>query len=1068
MSPRHSRLSRAPRTGGRGPTVLTALVGFYLVQSAYLGAESSPNLVYVGSVLFHTFGGLGLAVVACVLGRRALRALRQDDAVARAAEASNEDDGFQRHTTSRASSARAAIIFALLFLLAATASAVMLIVMHNTRDTRWLLLTHIVLGVAAALLGWIAVMAVARQWPALRGMARTFGAFATVAAALAFVLPFARESRVSETYTIRNPERPPFDMNEEAMHGSEGPFFPSSAYTSTGGRIPSTFFMTSESCKRCHGDIYDQWEQSAHHFSSFNNQWYRKSIEYMQEANGVTASKWCAGCHDHAVLFNGMMDEPVETFLHTQEAHTGLGCNSCHAITHVRDTMGNGGFYVEYPPMHDLAVSENPVLRWVHDFVVQVDPGPHRDTFLKPFHREQTAEFCSSCHKVHLDVPVNNYRWIRGFNTYDNWQASGVSGEGARSFYYPAKPMDCADCHMPLRQSDDKGNIDGFVHDHSFVAANTAVPAANLHERQLADVIDFLQNGQLRVDIFAAGTARPQDRSTSPSGDLEAGTGAQPQIASTFAVGEEGGVSVGSGRVGAQRELQPVWAPLGEVDFAAHRGEELRIDVVVRTLTIGHFFPTGTIDGFDVWLELRATDETGRPIFWNGLVHDGGTGPVDEGAHFYGVKMVDARGNPINKRNAWATRAVAWVNLIPPGAADVAHYRLQIPEDCGERIFLDARVNYRKFQDILTEFSFGGDVAEGEPRNVETGGDRLTKHYDDREFVTKTPPMNVSAVLHEIPDLPIVVLSRDTLSVRVVDGGHDRPPMSGTPSPKHFGVWNDYGIGLLRQGDFQGARRAFRRTVEANPQYADGFVNLARVALEEGLLDDAVEALDKAEALDPVLAKTQFFRGLVHKERGEYPQALERFAAAAAQYPNDRVVRNETGRVLFLQRRFAEAVAEFEHVLSIDAEDLTAHYNLMLCYKGLGREEEAQAERRLYERFKADEDAQAILGPVLRANPEDNRMRQPIHEQRSAAPDVIAREIRLRDLQGDPHVVLPGQGKEYAARLIARGNDKLAAGGGAKRFLGPTEEGVVRPTLPRALRRAEGMAQDGPTSTDPD
>ena len=58
---------------------------------------------------------------------------------------------------------------------------------------------------------------------------------------------------------------------------------------------------------------------------------------------------------------------------------------------------------------------------------------------MKPFVREQTADFCSTCHKVHLDTHVNNYRWIRGFNDYDNWQASGVSGFGARSFYYPPK-----------------------------------------------------------------------------------------------------------------------------------------------------------------------------------------------------------------------------------------------------------------------------------------------------------------------------------------------------------------------------------------------------------------------------------------------------------------------------------------------------------------------------------------------------------------------------------------------------------------------------------------------------
>ena len=95
---------------------------------------------------------------------------------------------------------------------------------------------------------------------------------------------------------------------------------------------------------------------------------------------------------------------------------------------------------------------------------------------MKPFMREDAAEFCSACHKVHLDVPVNNYRWLRGFNEYDNWQASGVSGQGARSFYYPPKSQACADCHMPLVASHDPGNRDGKVHSHRFPAANTAVP----------------------------------------------------------------------------------------------------------------------------------------------------------------------------------------------------------------------------------------------------------------------------------------------------------------------------------------------------------------------------------------------------------------------------------------------------------------------------------------------------------------------------------------------------------------------------------------------------------------
>ena len=107
-------------------------------------------------------------------------------------------------------------------------------------------------------------------------------------------------------------------------------------------------------------------------------------------------------------------------------------------------------FTIDYPPLHNLASSHNRFIRTVDYFLTYLDPGPHRRTFIKPFMREQPAEFCSACHKVHLDSPVNNYRWLRGFNDYDNWQASGVSGQGARSFYYPEKPMNCADCHMPM------------------------------------------------------------------------------------------------------------------------------------------------------------------------------------------------------------------------------------------------------------------------------------------------------------------------------------------------------------------------------------------------------------------------------------------------------------------------------------------------------------------------------------------------------------------------------------------------------------------------------------------
>ena len=89
-------------------------------------------------------------------------------------------------------------------------------------------------------------------------------------------------------------------MDQEG-DGPNGKFFPSSVQTKDGNYIPSDYFLKSQACERCHSDIYKQWQSSMHHFSSFNNQWYRKSIEYMQEVDGVKQTKWCAGCHDPAL-----------------------------------------------------------------------------------------------------------------------------------------------------------------------------------------------------------------------------------------------------------------------------------------------------------------------------------------------------------------------------------------------------------------------------------------------------------------------------------------------------------------------------------------------------------------------------------------------------------------------------------------------------------------------------------------------------------------------------------------------------------------------------------------------
>src|SRR5206468_6146711 len=162
---------------------------------------------------------------------------------------------------------------------------------------------------------------------------------------------------------------------------------------------------------------------------------------------------------------------------------------------------------------------------------------------------------------------------------------------------------------------------------------------------------------------------------------------AEPRLSSTFAIGEESAQFGAAANVPTAPPAE-VLAPLDRVPVAVRRGESVRVEVVVRTRKVGHFFPGGTVDAFDVWVELEAVDDRGRVLLHSGSVADDGRGPVEPGAHFYRSLQLDEHGNPINKRNAWATRSVAYVRLVPPGAADTIHYRLDIPDDAGGQIVL--------------------------------------------------------------------------------------------------------------------------------------------------------------------------------------------------------------------------------------------------------------------------------------------------------------------------------------------------------------------------------------------
>jgi Tetratricopeptide repeat/Cytochrome c554 and c-prime len=903
---------------------IAAIVGVLLVlNSAYIWAFKSATMFYMANVLMH----IALGFISIPLALFVLRKLHR------------------------------ANLAGVLFLVAG-AIGVYLIFHGNLRGDRPILLAHVS----------VAVLAVAAFAICARSFSPRAFQWALALLAILVVAPAAstlyRRARPNPDNYVTNKLLVPTSMEQEGG-GPQSPFWPSATETSVKNYLPSAYFLASEKCAECHGDIYQQWKSSVHHFASFNNQFYRKSIEYMQDVQHSTKpTQWCAGCHDHAVLFSGRWKRPIRDQIDTPESQAGLGCLSCHAISQVHSTTGNGDYTLQYNSIHDLAVNENLLIHGLARFLTYVNPEPHRKTFLKPF--MHTSEFCSACHKVHLDVPVNSYRWVRGFNDYDNWQASGVSGEGARSFYYPAKSMGCPDCHMPLVKANDPAAREGKIHAHYFAAANTAVPTANEDEAQLKRVEEFLKSGFMRVDIFAASPVIN-------TGALEMKRSATdtPKLASTFAVGEE---SDQQGQV-FLREVGKLTAPLDRVNTTFAPGSTVRVDVVVRTLKIGHFFPGGTVDAQEVWVELKGLDANGHTIFWSGKTEQPGKGPVDGGAHFYQSVQLDGDGNPINKRNAFQTRGLFYVRLIPPGAADVVHYLVRIPADAKGPITLTANLNYRKFTHFFTKYVYAGQPKPGQdPALVDV-------NHDNREwsFDTRNIPANVSGKIKgRIPDLPIVNIATNTIQLNL--DREEQPNWMPIVSRKDRDRWNDYGIGLLLQGDLKGAEYAFQKVIECDPQYSDGHLNVARALVQEGEVDRAEPYVNKAIELNSAAGRNFYFKALIQKAHGDYDGALASLQRTATQYPRDRVVLNQMARLLFLQRNYQRSIEVLHRVLSIDPEDLQCHYNLMLCERALGHNQEASREEMLFRRFKADESSTTLAERQITLNPELNNSRQPIHD----------------------------------------------------------------------------------------
>lgn len=741
----------------------------------------------------------------------------------------------------------------------------------------------------------------------------------------------------------------PRAWNVEGNPDGDQYFRPSLARTVSGNFIPERVLHNDAYCQECHADVHASWATSVHRFSSFNNPPYffavKETREFSMEQDGdVNRSRWCAGCHDPVPFFSGKFSDPHFDMVHDPSAHAGITCTVCHSITHVNSTRGNADYTIDEPIHYPFAFSENPMLAWVNRQLIKAKPEFHKQTFLKPLHR--TTEFCSTCHKVHLPPELNDYKWLRGQNHHDSFWLSAVSGYGIASFYYPpVAETNCNGCHMPLipstdfaaRIRDDSGILKTL--DHRFPSANTAMPIlANMPnpEEVIKAHQDFLE-GVMRVDIFGVKTGGAID------GELIAPL--RPEV--------------------------PTLTP----------GESYLLETVIRTVKMGHHFTQGTMDSNEVWMDVTVT--SGDRVIGRSGGREPRRNETDRWSHFVNAFVIDRHGNRINRRNPQDIFVPLYNNQIPPGAGMTVHYLLDLPEDVSEPVVVDVKLQYRKFD---TEY--------------------MALVLEDPDYFN---------------DLPITTLAHDTV-IFPVKGMNPNAPVANAPSViPEWQRWNDYGIGLLLKegaGELRQAEHAFQQVERLGRP--DGPINLARVYIREGrVTEEAPEALRRARDFNPPPNEWSllWFTALVHKQNARLDEAIvllrqiiaggfEQAKGRGFDFSKDYRVLNELGATLFerakqergADRRQAreemlrEAVTLFQRTLSMEMEDLAAHYNLALIFAELGDEEAAERHRRLHATYKPDDNARDIAVAAARMKyPWANHAAEPIviyNLRRPGAPEL--------------------------------------------------------------------------------
>jgi tetratricopeptide (TPR) repeat protein len=365
----------------------------------------------------------------------------------------------------------------------------------------------------------------------------------------------------------------------------------------------------------------------------------------------------------------------------------GLTCMTCHSVVGLDSTNGNASVKMGVPA---VMVDEkgNRIPGEVPFAEILQHPERHSRAVMHDFLHQ--PEFCAACHKANLPATLNDYKFIRAFTAFDEWQQSKFSQRNPLTFYTTSFKS-CQDCHMvrnPVTHTD-YGAKDGTFASHRWLAGNTAVPFYYGFDEQLKKTIEFLRSGNyLNVDIFAL----------------------------------------------RKQSEDKLIAPLGRVSYSLAPSDVVETYVVIQNKNIGHSLIPEVRDLYEAWVEFTVKDQAGNEIYHSGFLKPDGM--LDPRAHSFTNRPVTDEGEFVDNHKVWTIHSVAYDNSVQAGRSVLVRYQFRIPANVTGPINVTAKVNYRHLRQSYLNNIFGKDHPA----------------YPVVEIASRTRELKIGENLPEAPD----------------------------------------------------------------------------------------------------------------------------------------------------------------------------------------------------------------------------------------------------------------------------------------------------------------------------